>query len=173
MPMKLLDEIRKSGKKPKELLTYLSEKVKKDKGLLDDFSQSLKNGSPVEKGICMEVLEYVSQEKPELVIPYINEVTTYLNYDAPRVKWEAARVVANLSSKYPEKTEKAIGKLMVNTKDKGTVVRWATAFALGEIAKHNKNIQKELIKKIEDIIKKEQNSGVKNVYLKALKVINK
>lgn len=171
--MRLLDEIRNSDKKPKELLVFLSEKAKKDKNLLNDFSKCLENGSLVEKGICMEVLEFVSQEKPELVIPYIDEVITYLNYDAPRVKWEAARVVANLSSKYPEKTVKAIDKLIINTKDKGTVVRWATAFALGEIAKHNKNIQKELVKKIENIIKKEQNSGVKNVYLKALKVINK
>ena len=169
--MKLLDEIRDTNKKPKEFLVFLSEKVKKDKSLLDNFSKCLENGSPVEKGICMEVLEFVSQEKPELVIPYIDEVITYLNYDAPRVKWEAARVVANLSQKYPEKAAKTVDKLMINTKDKGTVVRWATAFALGEIVKYNKNIQKELVKKIEDIIKKEQNSGVKNVYLKALKMI--
>lgn len=169
--MKLLDEIRNSNKKPKELLTYLSEKVKKDKNLLNDFSECLKNGSPVEKGICMEVLEFVSQEKPELVIPYIDEVIIYLNYAAPRVKWESARVIGNLAVKYPEKAAYAIDKLMINTKDKGTVVRWATAFALGEIVKHNKNVQKELVKKIEDIVKKEQNNGVKNVYLKALKMI--
>lgn len=171
--MKLLDEIRKSDKKPKELLISLSEKVKKDSSLLNDFSLCLKSGTSVEKGICMEVLEYTSQEKPELVITYIDDVIIYLNYDAPRVKWEAARVVANLASKYPEKAKKAVDALMLNTKDKGTVVRWSAAFALGEIAKHNKSVQQDLIKKIERLVVKEQNNGVKNVYLKALKVIKK
>jgi len=169
--MRLLDEIRKTNKKPKELLVYVSEKVKKDSGLLDNFSESIKNASPVEKGVCMEVLEYVSQIKPEIVIHLIDEIIYYLDYDAPRVKWEVARVIANLSSKYPEKTVKAIDKLMINTKDKGTVVRWATAFALSEIAKYNKGIQSELAKKFEILVKKEQNNGVKNVYIKAFKMI--
>jgi hypothetical protein len=39
------------------------------------------------------------------------------------------------------------------------------------IAKASRN--KELIKQIESIIKKEVNNGVKNVYLKALKEIEK
>ena len=60
---------------------------------------------------------------------------------------------------------------MINTKDKGTVVRWATAFALGEIVKYNKNLQDDFVEKIKDLVSKEQNSGVKNVYLKALKMI--
>ncbi len=171
--MKLLEEIRRSDKKPKELLTYLSEKVKKDNSFLNDFSKCLEEGTPVEKGICMEVLEYVSQEKPELVIPHIDGTIAYLDYDAPRVKWEAARVIANLAPKYPEKAAKAINKLIINTKDKGTVVRWSTAFALGEIAKYGKSNQATLVKKMEDLVRKEQNNGVKNVYLKALKVIKK
>lgn len=169
--MKLLDEIRKSNKKRKELLIELSGKVKKDKNLLNDFAKCLEEGTPVEKGLCMEVLEYTTHENPEIGIKYIDCAIVYLDYKAPLVKWESARVIGNLAAKYSEKAVKAIDKLMVNTKDKGTVVRWATAFALGEIVKHNKNVQKELVKKIEDIVKKEQNSGVKNVYLKALNML--
>lgn len=66
-----------------------------------------------------------------------------------------------------------IDKLLINTKDTGTVVRWSAAFALGEIIRYNVKIRKTLIGKIEIILEKEQNSGVKNVYLKALKVICK
>jgi len=61
----------------------------------------------------------------------------------------------------------------LNTKDKGTVVRWSAALALGEIAKYNLNIRASLILKIGVILKREKNNGVKNVYLKALKAINK
>ncbi|PIR08168.1 hypothetical protein COV53_04350, partial [Candidatus Gottesmanbacteria bacterium CG11_big_fil_rev_8_21_14_0_20_37_11] len=84
-----------------------------------------------------------------------------------------ARVIANVSQRYPERAAKAVDKLMLNTKDKGTVVRWSAALALGEIAKYNLNIRTKLIPKIEAILEKEQNNGVKNVYLKALKAINK
>jgi len=171
--MRILDEIRGSDKKPKALLIYLSEKVKKDKSLLKDFSDCLKNATTVEKGTLMEILEYASKNDPDSAISHLDEVINHLNFDAPRVKWEAARVIANLSQRYPEKVAKAIDKLLTNANNKGTVVRWSSAFALGEIAKYNKKIKTELVKKIENLSKKEQNNGVKNVYLKALKIINK
>jgi hypothetical protein len=171
--MNLLDEIRKSNKKPKELLVNLSEKVKKDKKLLSNFSDCLKNASATEKGTLMETLEYASKDHPEVAIPHLNEVINHLSFDAPRVKWEAARVIANLSKEYPDKAAQAIDRLLVNTKDKGTVIRWSTAFAIGEITKFNKNKQKSLVSIIEGLAKKEQNNGVKNVYLKALKIIKK
>ena len=121
----------------------------------------------------IEILEYASKDNPEVAIPHLNEIINHINFNAPRVKWEAARVIANLSEKYPNEAAQAIDKLLTNTKDKGTVVRWSTALAIGEIAKYNRSKQKELIKVIESLVEKESNNGVKNVYLKALKVINK
>jgi len=75
--------------------------------------------------------------------------------------------------KFSNETEKAIAGLLENTKDKGTVVRWSAAFALGEIAKNNPETRKQLIPIFEKLIKNEKNNGVKNVYLKALKLIKK
>lgn len=169
--MILLGEIRNSKRKPKELLTYLAEKVKTDKNLLAEFPSSLQNGTPVEKGICMEVLEYISKDNPELIEPYIMVVISFLNDKAPRVKWEGARVLANLAQNNPEKVSLAVEKLFINTKDAGTVVRWSAAFALGEIAKYNTKIRTTLVPQIQDILKRETNNGVRNVYLKALKNI--
>lgn len=82
-------------------------------------------------------------------------------------------MIGNVSARYPEKAAGAIDKLLTNAKNKGTVVRWSAAFALSEIVKYNTKIRKTLLGQIESILKKEQNSGVKNVYLKALKAINK
>lgn len=79
--------------------------------------------------------------------------------------------IGNLAQKFPEKAVQAVPKLLDNTKDKGTVVRWSAAFALTEIAKYNSKKQKELIAKLQNIIKTEQNNGVKNVYLKTLKTL--
>jgi hypothetical protein len=88
------------------------------------------------------------------------------------VKWGVPETIGNLAQKYPTEVEKAIPNLLVNTKDKSTVVRWCAAFALTEITKSNLAIRKDLAAKIEEIVQNEKNNGVKTVYLKALKMMN-
>ena len=69
--------------------------------------------------------------------------------------------------------EKAIPKLLQNLQEKSTVVRWCAAYALSEIAKYNTKKQEDLIKKFHTHIKTEQNNGVKNVFLKTMKILEK
>lgn len=172
--MNILDEIRNSKKNSKQLLFEISQALIKDHKLLGQIKEGLSAGSKVEKGILMESLEYASKDDPSIAENMIDTVVDYLDYeDSPRVKWEGARVIANISQRYPEKAVRAVDKLLENAKDQGTVVRWSAAFALGEIAKYNLKARAGLLPKIEAVLKKEQNSGVKNVYLKALKTINK
>ncbi len=52
-------------------------------------------------------------------------------------------------------------------------VKQAAAFALGEIAKNCPAARSSLLPKIDEILKTEENNGVKNVYAKALKAISK
>jgi hypothetical protein len=171
--MGIIDEILKSKKKPKEKLINLVEAVEKERVSAKDFIEYFKTASEVEKGTCADVMKHISKDKPEILAPYIDELIEYINYDTPRVKWGVPEAIGNLAQKYPEEVESAIPKLLINTKDTGTVIRWCAAYALSEIAKYNSKAQKELIPKIQEIIKKEENNGVKNVYLKALKVIEK
>jgi hypothetical protein len=168
-----IEEILKSKNKPKEKLTNLVEAVKKEKISAKEFIEYFKTASDVEKGTCADAMKHISKDKPEILAPYIDELIGYINYDTPRVKWGVPEAIGNLAQKYPEEVEKAIPKLLINTKDTGTVIRWCAAYALSEIAKYNTKVQKELISKIKEIIEKEENNGVKNVYLKALKVIEK
>ncbi len=170
--MQILEEIRNWEGKPKELIINLSEEAKKKPELLEQVEEGLKQGSKVEKSICAEVMEYVSKDKPELVVPYLNTVIDYLDSDASRVKWETARVIGNVSSVSPDKVTEDIPKLMTNTEDKSTVVRWSTAFDLTEIAKNNASVRDELVSKFKEIVKREDNNGVRNVYLKGLKEID-
>lgn len=169
-----MDEIKnilQSKKKPKEKVSLLAKKAKEDKKFLDGLVEYFKIGSTAEKGSCIEAMEYVSQDKPDMVVPFLNFIIENINYNAPRVRWESARVIGNLAPKYPGKASKSIDRLFLNTKDKSTVVRWSAAFALTEIAKNSPKQQKRLISKFKDVIGGEKNSGVKNVYLKALKII--
>ncbi len=118
-------------------------------------------------------MKFVSKEKPEIMVPYIDVLIEYIDYKAPRVKWGCPEAIGNIAKHYPEKVQKAIPKLLKNLNDKSTVVRWCAAYALTEIAKYNSNKQKELIVKFKQLIETEKNNGVKNLYIKTLKEIEK
>jgi len=171
--MKIIEEIRNWKGKPKELVAFLAKSVKDDKKLFAQLIECLKTGSVVDKGICGEVMKYVTRDNPEFALPYINTIIEYINDEAPKVKWGTAEVMGNVAQRFPEKVSKAVPKLLINTKDSGTVTRWCAAYALTEIAKTNLKLQKELIPKFTEILKREKNNGVRNVYLKALKITNK
>ena len=170
---KIIEEILASGKKHKDKVVLITKKVKSDKKLVSELFELLKTGTDVEKGTAAEVMKFVSQDNPEMIAPFIDVLIEYIDYKAPRVKWGCPESIGNLARTYPDITEKAIPKLFSNLRDKSIVVRWCAAFALSEIAKYNYKQQTKLVKKFKNLIKTEQNNGVKNVYLKALKEIDK
>jgi hypothetical protein len=166
--MDILQLIRTSGKKGKDLNLYVAALFEKNNPSQDDFARAIIKGKDNERGVCIEGLEYLTQTQPQLVKPYLSIIINCLTDKAPRVKWEAARVIANIAALLPKDIEPAIPSLIKNTSDPSTVVRWSTALALGEIAKSNPSLT-ELISRIKTLSEKEENNGVKNVYHKALK----
>jgi hypothetical protein len=167
--MSALESIIRSDKKPKEKVTLLAEKVKENKGLITELVKCFTSGSATVKGHCMEALQHVSLERPDIVLPHIDFIIDQLQIAMPRVKWEAARTIHNLAQKYPDSAATAVPKLLANVNDSGTVTRWSAAQALTEILYHNPGLRDELIPKFNAILKKEKNNGVRNIYLKALK----
>ena len=121
-------------------------------------------------------MKHVSSINPDILVPYIDIIVNYINYKAPRVKWGVPEAIGNMARKYPDKVAKAIPYLLKNTTDdkvNTTVIKWCAAYALSEIAKNNPKARIQLIPIFEKIIKTEQNNGVKNVYVKVLKAIEK
>ena len=169
----MIVDILQSKRKPKEKVDLLVENIIKNKELFGELIEILKTGTDAEKGTCADVMKHVTKDKPEIAVPYLNEMIEYINYKASRVKWGIPESIGNMAQKFPQEVEKAVSKLFINTKEESTVVRWCAAFALTEIAKYNPKLQKELISQFNKILKKENNNGVRNVYLKALKIIEK
>lgn len=172
--MAIIEEILHSKAKPKEKQVTLVEAVVSGKipvkGLIDFFELA----SDVDKGNCSDAMKHISAEKPELLVPYIDILLKYINYKLPRVKWGVPEAIGNMAKHYPDKVEIAIPYLLKNTTDdriNSTVIKWCAAFALSEIAKYNSNTREQLFPIFTEIIEKEKNNGVKNVYIKALKEI--
>lgn len=124
-----------------------------------------------DKATCIEALEYATKKDPALVADeqVLVFVTRALADDEPRIKWESAKVIGNIAKLFPAQLDKVIPQLLVNATHTGTVVRWATAYALAEILQLKTDHNKKLLPKIEVLCEKEEDNGVKKKYLNALK----
>lgn len=174
--MNKIREILQSNIKPKEKQTKLVEAVCKKSVSAKEFIAFFESAADVNKGTCADVMKHVSASNPEILAPYIQTLIKYINCKLPRVKWGIPEAIGNLSKDSSEQTAKAIPFLLKNTtndKINTTVIKWCAAYALAEIAKNNPKTRKQLLPIFEKIIKSEKNNGVKNVYAKALKVIEK
>lgn len=170
--IEIIEEIVLSKMKPKEKVLHLADTLKNG-NYLNDLLSYYKQAKDPAKGTCLSALTELTKENPEFVKDCLDFIIEQISYKAPRVKWEASEIIAYASRLYPEKVVKAIPRLMENSIEDGTVIRWSAAFALTEIAKNNPATQKELIPYIEEMIETEKENGVRNVYVKAMKSLKK
>jgi len=141
---------------------------------IDELLAFTEKQTKTTKASCIEAIEYATKKNPKLAdITTLEFVTSSLNDNEPRVKWESAKVIGNVAKLFPSDLSNAIKNLLINTKSDGTVVRWASAFALGEILKLKLEYNSTLLPKIEKLADSEKDNGVKNKYLTALKKIKK
>lgn len=174
--MSKIEEILQSKIKPKEKQIKLVEAVCKKSVSAKELIAFFESAVNVDKGTCADAMKHISASNPEILAPYIPTLIKYINYELPRVKWGVSEAIGNMSKDYPEQTAKAITYLLKNTTDdkiNTTVIKWCAAYALAEIAKNNPKTRKKLLPVFEKIIKSEENNGIKNVYVKALKAIEK
>lgn len=128
-----------------------------------------KKAGDVDKATCLEAFEYATRAAAELGSKRVFEfAVASLAEDAPRVKWEAAKVVANIAHLHPKLLGKAIPGLLANAVHEGTVVRWSAARAIGEIVKLGTSHNAELVPAADALCSKERDSAIRNHYLKAL-----
>lgn len=174
--MSKIQEILQSKIKPGEKQTKIVKGVCQKKISAKEFVEYFVSASDVDKGNCADAMKHISASNPEILAPHIDTLLEYINYKLPRVKWGVPEAIGNMSKDYPEKASKAIPDLLKNTTDKKintTVIKWCAAFALAEIAKNNPKTRRQLLPIFEKIMRSEKNGGVKNVYVKALKAIEK
>lgn len=170
------------------LAELLNDKAKKAKDKVKTISQWLLDGplstgeliafaekaKDPEKATCMEAIEFTTAQNPKIADDVVFAfVTRALMENAPRIKWESAKVVANTAHLFPAKLDNVISNLLINSEYEGTVVRWAAACALGEILKLKTKHNKDLLPAIEAICDREQDNGVKKKYLDAIKKMKK
>lgn len=141
---------------------------------IDELVAYAEKQKATDKATCIEAVEYATKKDPSIADEnLLVYVTIALKDDEPRVKWESAKVIGNIAKIFPGQLDKAISNLLPNAEKSGTVVRWATAFALSEILKLKTESYKKLLPKIETLCENEEDNGVKKKYIDALKKVKK
>jgi hypothetical protein len=157
--------------KPQEKTGQLADALRGNPGLIDELIADFSSFKAAEQGTCIEALEWITKDEPQFAAGCLNFIVERLNDKAPRIRMESARVVGNIAVAFPDHLEPAVAKLLRNTKDEGTVVRWSAAYALCEMAKNCPQLRGRLIVQMTGIVERETQSGVRNVYLKGLKAL--
>lgn len=172
--MSLEELLRDKTLKAKEKVKIMGEWLVREELAMEDLLALAGQQKAAAKATCLEAVEWATKINPGLANDdWRRFVTSALKEDEPRIKWESAKVISNIAPLFPDRWKEAVEILLVNAGHPGTVVRWASACALGEIVKLKQKHNTILIPKIKKLLEKETDNGVRKKYLDALKQVEK
>lgn len=156
--------------KAKEKVTLITQLLMCGSLAIQQLIAIAQNANDINKATIIESMEYASRLKADVIDELaFGFAMENLASNAPRVKWESAKVITNTAHLFPKLLKKAIGNLLNNTEHIGTVVRWSAAGALSKVLLCKTDLNKELIPTIEAIEKREEDNAIKKIYQQALK----
>jgi len=118
----------------------------------------------------LEAVEEVSNKHlRSLEAAWLQWAEPYISSENNSCRREASRIVGNMAAQYPDLLDDAIERLIKNTSDEGTVIRWAAAYALSRMVVLDRYAKGDLYDRLVAVCDREEDSGVKNQYFKALK----
>jgi len=156
--------------KAKEKVMLLSGLLREKKVTIGELVETARSTKGTVKATLIEAMEFASKNNPEIINENAFQFSIQsLEDDAARVKWEAAKLIANTAHLFPKLLKKSVVNLLANTVHSGNVVRWSAATALSKIMLLNTTLNKELIPSAEAIIRREEDNAVKKIYQQTLK----
>ncbi len=120
--------------------------------------------------VILEALEEVIRNKPDAsALEWLQFAEQYIDAQSNNLKREASRVVGNIAHLFKDDLTVSIQKLLKNTSNESTVVRWGSAYALAKVIVLPQFSHSQLYSQLTDICEHESENGVKNQYMKSLK----
>jgi len=168
--MDVLSILQNQDMKPLEKRARLAGALMKGGLLQEDISAAASGLNLRQATLVLEALEEATRRRPDIAShETLAFALPYLSSSQDSQKREAARVIGNIAHLFPGGLQPAIALLLENARHPGTVVRWSSAYALARIITLPQHAGTGLFDTLEAICDAEENSGVKNQYVKALK----
>ncbi|MBN1182038.1 MAG: hypothetical protein JXB49_07105 [Bacteroidales bacterium] len=154
--MNILNQLSSSqGDKTESSNKKVAEKSIKEPKLLKDIASGFDNKDKKLQADCIEVFTMVSENHPDLVVPFADKVILLLSSKETKIRWEAVHTLAFIADKIPDQIFSILPELQeLIEKDKSTIVRDYSLDAIANYAKVNKDASEnvyEILKKALEI----------------------
>ena len=172
--MDIIKLLADKTKKPLERRMEIEELLKGGFLTIDNLA-AMKDGLDEKSaGLLLEAMEAVTNNNPAIANKkWLSFAEPYITSKNNSAKREAARIVGNIAHIVPDGLDPIIQKLIANTEDAGTVIRWSSAYALAKIILVPDYANTDLYGILTLLYDKEKDNGVKNQYLNGLKKAKK
>ena len=88
--------------KTKPDLNLLIAETIKDASILDSLFEIILTETSSVKYVCTKIIRMVSEQKPELIYPYFEEISRWLRHINSFIKWDGILTLSNLSAVDPD-----------------------------------------------------------------------
>ncbi len=135
--MEILNQLSsQKGDKTEMSNKLVAEKCIANPKALAEIATGLKDKDKKLQSDCIEVFTLVSEVKPELVVPYADNMLPLLYSKETKTRWEAAHTLSFIAAKVPDTIFSVLPTLQsLIEKDKSTIVR---DYALDTVANYAK-----------------------------------
>jgi hypothetical protein len=141
---------------------------------IKDIGEVSKSLDDKKIAIILEAMEEITRSQPDVAtLDWLLFSEQYIDAQSNSLKRESSRVVGNVAHIFQDSLTVSIQKLLKNTNNEGTVVRWGSAYALGKIIALPRYACSDLFDTLAQLCEQESENGVKNQYVKALKKAEK
>lgn len=172
--MDIMNILSQKNMKALEKRTEIVEALKSSVLTINDIGEHSKNLDDKKITIILEAMEEITRNKPDFAtLDWLLFSEQYIDAQSNSLKREASRVVGNIAHLFEDSLTVSIQKLLKNTNDEGTVVRWGSAYALAKIIVLPCYACSQLFDTLAQICEQESENGVKNQYIKSLKKAEK
>jgi hypothetical protein len=172
--MYIIELLKDKSKKPLQKRVEIEEVIKGGFLSIDDLTVIRDSLDEKSAGLLLEAMEAVTNNNPSVAdIKLLNFVEPFIISKNNTAKREASRIVGNIAHLVPNELDTVIQKLITNTEDGGTVIRWSSAYALARIILVPQYTNSDLYDFMTLMYDNEKDNGVKNQYLGGLKKARK
>jgi len=135
--MEILNQLSsQKGDKTEIANRLVAEQCIANQKLLAEIAIGLEDKNKKLQSDCMEVFTFVSEVKPEFVVPYADNILPLLYSKETKTRWEAVHTLSFIAEKIPDMIMSVLPVLQsLVEKDKSTIVR---DYAMDTIANYAK-----------------------------------
>lgn len=139
--MEILDQLSSAvGDKTENSNKLVADQCIKNLKLLDDIVTGFGSKDRKLQSDCIEVFTMISENHPDLIVPYAVKIVPLLSGKETKTRWEAVHTLSFIADKVPDVIFSILPDLQeLIEKDKSTIVRDYTLDTVANYAKTDKN----------------------------------